>query len=175
MGFWCISALLIITYEAIQSPWLIGDGLNMLTVIRHVLLLLITTLLAACAHPVGQFFSDPLATITDQAEKGDAQAQLYLAHLLEEGAGVARDSKAAASWYSKSSALGNPKAAYGLAGMHLAGTAVPENESMTVRLLFAAAEKGDSRAQVLLGGLFVAGKAKNEFATQLNHIRRQAA
>jgi len=134
-----------------------------------------TMLLAACAHPFGQLFSDPLATITVQAEKGDAQAQLYLAHLLEEGAGVARDSKAAALWYSKSSALGNPKAAYGLAGMYLAGTAVPENESMTVRLLFAAAGKGDSRAQVLLGGLYVAGKAKNEFHTQLNHNRREAA
>jgi TPR repeat protein len=138
-------------------------------------LLLFTLLLAACAHPVGQFFSDPLATITGQAEQGDAQAQLYLAHLLEEGAGVARDGKAAALWYSKSSALGNPKAAYGLAGMLLAGTAVPENEGMTVQMLFAAAEKGDSRAQVLLGGLYVAGKAKNEFATQLNHNRREAA
>ena len=147
----------------------------MLTVLRHVLLLLFTMLLAACSHPVGQLFSDPLETITGQAEKGDAQSQLYLAHLLEEGAGVARDSKAAASWYSKSSVLGNPKAAYGLAGMHLAGTAAPENESMTVRLLFAAAEKGDSRAQVLLGGLYVAGKAKNEFLTQLNHNRRKAA
>jgi len=147
----------------------------MLTVLRHVLFLLFAMLLAACSHPVGQLFSDPLDTITGQAEKGDAQSQLYLAHLLEEGAGVARDSKAAALWYSKSSALGNPKAAYGLAGMHLAGTAVPENESMTVRLLFAAAEKGDSRAQVLLGGLYVAGKAKNEFLTQLNHNRRAAA
>ena len=149
--------------------------MKMLTALRHVLLLLFTMLLAACAHPVGPFFSDPLATITGQAEQGDAQAQLYLAHLLEEGAGTARDNKAAALWYSKSSALGNPKAAYGLAGMHLAGTAVPENESVTVRLLFAAAEKGDSRAQVLLGGLYVAGKSKNEFATQLNHNRRQAA
>jgi len=147
----------------------------MLTALRHVLLLLFTMLLAACAHPVGPLFSDPLATITGQAEQGDAQAQLYLAHLLEEGAGVARDSKAAALWYSKSSALGNPKAAYGLAGMHLAGTAVPENEGMTVRLLFAAAEKGYIRAQVLLGGLYVAGKAKNEFLTQLNHNRREAA
>ena len=147
----------------------------MLTVIRHVLLLLFTLLLAACAHPVGQFFSDPVTTITGQAEKGDAQAQLYLAHLLEEGAGMARDSKAAAVWYSKSSVLGNPKAAYGLAEMHLAGTAVPGNESITVRLLFTAAEKGDSRAQVLLGGLYVAGKAKNEFHTQLNHNRREAA
>jgi tetratricopeptide (TPR) repeat protein len=147
----------------------------MLTALRHVLLLLFTMLLAACSHPVGQLFSDPLATITGQAEKGDAQAQLYLAHLLEEGAGVARDSKAAALWYSKSSALGNPKAAYGLAGMHLAGTAAPENESMTVRLLFAAADKGVNRAQVLLGGLYVAGKAKNEFLTQLNHNRREAA
>jgi Sel1 repeat len=149
--------------------------LNVLTVIRHVLLLLFTMLLAACAHPVGPFFSDPLATITGSAEKGDAQAQLYLAHLLEEGAGVARDSKAAVMWYSKSSALGNPKAAYGLAGMLLAGTAVSENESLTVQLLFAAAEKGDSRAQVLLGGLYVAGKAKSEFATQLTHNRRGAA
>lgn len=147
----------------------------MLTVLRHVLLLLFTTLLAACAHPVGQFFSDPLTTISGQAEKGDAQAQLYLAHLLEEGAGVARDGKAALVWYSKSNALGNPKAAYGMAGMLLAGTAVSEDESMTVRLLFAAAEKGDSRAQVLLGGLYVAGKAKNEFLTQLNHNRREAA
>jgi len=149
--------------------------LNLLTVLRHVLLLLITLLLAACAHPVGQFFSDPLATLTVQAEKGDAQAQLYLAHLLEEGAGVARDNKAAALWYSKSSALGNPKAAYGLAGMLLAGTALPENESVAVRLLFAAAEKGEGRAQVLLGGLYVAGKSKNEFVTQLNHNRREAA
>src|SRR5512133_42510 len=152
-----------------------GDGLNLLTVIRYILLLLFTMLLAACAHPVGHFFSDPLTTITGQAEKGDAQAQLYLAHLLEQGAGVARDSKAAVLWYSKSSALGNPKADYGLAGMLLAGTAVSEDESMTVRLLFAAAEKGDSRAQVLLGGLYVAGKAKNEFVTQLNHNRREAA
>lgn len=132
-------------------------------------------LLAACAHPVGQLFSDPLATITGQAEQGDAQAQLYLAHLLEEGAGAARDSKAAVMWYSKSNALGNPKAAYGLAGMLLAGTAVSENEGMAVRLLFAAAEKGDSRAQVLLGGLYVAGKAKNEFSAQLNNNRRDAA
>lgn len=147
----------------------------MLTSLRHILLLLFTMLLAACAHPVGPMFSDPLTTITGQAEKGDAQAQLYLAHLLEEGAGVARDSKAAALWYSKSSALGNPKAAYGLAVMHLAGTAVPENESMTVQLLFAAAEKGDSRAQVMLGGLYVAGKAKNEFLTRLNNNRREAA
>ncbi|MDA8428378.1 MAG: tetratricopeptide repeat protein [Geobacteraceae bacterium] len=150
--------------------------MNIWSGIRHVLLLLLfTMLLAACAHPVGPIFSDPLSTITGQAEQGDAQAQLYLAQLLEEGAGVARDSKAAAMWYSKSIALGNPKAAYGLAGMYLAGTAVPENESMTVRLLFAAAEKGDSRAQVLLGGLFVAGKAKSEFVAQLNHNRREAA
>ena len=147
----------------------------MLTVVRPVLLLLLTMLLAACAHPVGPFFSDPLTTITSQAEKGDAQAQLYLAHLLEEGAGVTRDSKAAVLWYSKSSALGNPKAAYGLAGMLLAGTAVSDDESMAVRLLFAAAEKGESRAQVLLGGLSVAGKAKSEFLSQLNQYRREAA
>ena len=52
----------------------------MLIALRHVLLLLLTMLLAACSHPVGQLFSDPLETITGQAEKGDAQAQLYLAH-----------------------------------------------------------------------------------------------
>lgn len=147
----------------------------MLTVLRHILLLLFTMLLAACAHPVGPLFSDPLTTITGQAEKGDAQAQLYLAHLLEEGAGGARDNKAAVLWYAKSSALGNPEAAYGLAEMHLAGTAVPEDEGLPVRLLFAAAEKGDSRAQVLLGGMYVAGTAKNEFLAQLNHDRREAA
>jgi TPR repeat protein len=130
--------------------------------------------LASCSFIQKIKFTDPVEEIRKIAESGDARAQLYLAHILDEGAGLPRDGRSAVEWYRKSASQGEPRALYELARLTLSGSVGQGNDAEAVRLLFKAGEAGHAKAQVLLGGMYLTGKGKQEFASQVRHYRKGA-
>jgi TPR repeat protein len=141
---------------------------------RIVLCCVVPLILASCSGISILRFSDPAEEIRKNAAKGDALSQLYVAHILEEGAGLPKDHKSAAEWYRKSVDQGNPRACYALARMMLDSSVLPQNDADAVRLLFQSADAGFYQAQVLLGGLYLAGRGGNEFAAQIKRYKRRA-
>lgn len=134
---------------------------------------LLVVLQPACSHIPG-FRPDPAAELKKVAETGDARSQLLFAHLLDEGAGVPRDLTAALGWYHKSADQGDPHACFELAKLQLSGKSGPHDDKSSVRLLFRAGEAGHTGAQALLGALFIVGRGKEAFASQVKLFRHSA-
>lgn len=136
----------------------------------YFLFILCALLQSACSHIPG-LRSDTVAEIKQLAVGSDAQAQLLLAHLLEEGAGLPQDLNAALGWYRKSADQENPDACVELAKLQLSGKVAAQDGYNAVGLLFKAGKAGNTEAQALLGALFLVGKGKQEFVSQVKLAR----
>jgi TPR repeat protein len=137
------------------------------------LLILWAALLSSCSHFTAISTGRALE-LKRLAESGDAGAQLMYAQLLDEGAGVPRDITAAVGWYRISAEHGNAAACFELARLQLLGKASALTNNDAVRLLFRAGETGDTRAQALLGALFLTGKGNEEFTAQVKKAKGNA-
>ena len=96
----------------------------------------------------------------EQAEAGDAAAQLQVAHYYEVGLGVKQNRTAAMRWYRKSASQGNPDAVRHVARLIMDDLGVADDEAWRTRFykIMISAQEGDSEAQYLLGTFYSEGK-----------------
>lgn len=93
------------------------------------------------------------------ARQGVAEAQMHLARMLETGRGGPAAPAEAADWYARAAAQGHEVAATNLAIMHLEKTAPSPDVNKARDLLTFAADKLDGRAHLVLGDLYLTGRA----------------
>lgn len=116
-----------------------------------------------CDGECSSYIVNSLKTIdslTARAESGDANAQLLLAQMYQNGKGVAKDDAAAIQWYSKAADLGSVEAKYKLAQRYKNGIGINGDDKDTKRA-FAyahnAAELGHPMAQFVVGKMYLDG------------------
>lgn len=80
------------------------------------------------------------------AEAGDAQAQLRLALMYDQGRGTPRDYYSAFVWYLEAAKKGLPVAQHNVGVAYVAGLGVQKNDKEALMWLSRAADKGDSQA-----------------------------
>ncbi|MFU8837160.1 MAG: tetratricopeptide repeat protein [Thiohalomonadaceae bacterium] len=95
-----------------------------------------------------------LATLRNQAELGDAQAQLALGTAYEQGQGVARDLEQALRWYQRAAEQGLAEAQYQLAYLLAEAEISPV---AAAEWMAKAADQGMVEAQYLMGMIHAEG------------------
>jgi TPR repeat protein len=96
-----------------------------------------------------------LADLEPLAEKGDADAQMYLANIYRQGLGsVPRNLKEAVIWYRKSARQGHAGAQTILGAMYQEGTGVSQDYSQAILWYRKAADQGKATAQNNLGVMY---------------------
>lgn len=98
-----------------------------------------------------------IASIRCAAEAGRPEAQRYYATLLENGLGVRRDEREAASWLDKAVKQGDAQAMTRLAFAYLHGRGVGHDNVRGRELLIEAARLGDADAMSNLGAMYGLG------------------
>ena len=98
---------------------------------------------------------DPSAVedLRKQAEKGDAEAQVSLAHLYERGRSMERNPEEAFRWYEQAAAQGHSRALFKLGTFYYQGFGTEENPSKALTYLQKAANFGSIRARRTLADL----------------------
>lgn len=143
--------------------------------VRVCLILLAIGGLAACSsRPNLEEMTE--SEVRDLAERGYAEAQVYIATLYAEGRGVPQDFIEAVRWYrkaarqgrnspnytlglvQKAAQLGDAESQYNLGVIYANGQGVPANYEEAVRWYTKAAQQGSTSAQVTLGGIFGEGR-----------------
>jgi TPR repeat protein len=97
-------------------------------------------------------------TIKQEAERGDAGAQLVLGSYYASGRGVPRDFVEAAKWYRLSAEQGNATAQYRLGACYASGKGVEPDPAETVKWFSLSAEQGYMPAQFRLGLCYAVGR-----------------
>ena len=94
-----------------------------------------------------------------KANQGDANSQFNLALLYENGAGIPRNTKQAAYWYTKAAEQGHVQAQYELGNEYLfsGDYEVPQDYKQSVYWYTKAAEQGHILAQYKLGHMYEYG------------------
>src|SRR5690606_18387618 len=82
-----------------------------------------------------------------RARDGDAAAQTLAAEIYSRGLGVPVDEQAAAKWYGKAAAQGDPHAEFQYALMLIDGTVVPKDLERAYKLMKDAADHGNHLAE----------------------------
>jgi hypothetical protein len=91
------------------------------------------------------------------ADQGNADAQLHLGFMYEDGRGVPQDNAIAASWYQKAADQGNVEAQFHLRSMYEDGRGVPQDNAIAVTWYQKAADQGVALAQEILGDMYERG------------------
>ncbi|MPW62222.1 sel1 repeat family protein [Moraxella catarrhalis] len=84
-----------------------------------------------------------MATLTRQAQSGDAAAQSNLGVMYDKGHGVRQDYQKAIEWYTKSANQGYAEAQFNLGAMYYNGHGVRQNKSTAKRYFGQACDNGD--------------------------------
>jgi TPR repeat protein len=92
------------------------------------------------------------------AQKGDAEAQFYLADMFFGGDGVPKNSAEAVKWYLKAANQGHLNAQYNLGVIYTTGLGVPKNLVLGALWFREASEQGDAEAQHNLGVMYFKGE-----------------
>jgi len=95
--------------------------------------------------------------VTKAAEAGNAQAQLRLAMMYDQGDGVSRSSKTAFDWYSKAAAQGDPESLDQIGMFYEGGEFVNENWDLAAKLYQASAQQGWLQGQFSFGRAYQFG------------------
>jgi TPR repeat protein len=98
-----------------------------------------------------------LKPIADADNSQSAVAQERIAHLYERGNGVPKDMAAAAKWFQKSAAAGNPTAAAHLGRLYRLGLGVPKSPVEASRWSIKGASQGNAVAESNLGYMALEG------------------
>jgi TonB family protein len=85
--------------------------------------------------------------LQQEAERGDAGAQLNLAFAYKDGRGIKQNSAEAAKWFRKSAEQGNPRAQFELGKLYEQGTGVTQDYAEAMRWYRKAAEQVLTKAQ----------------------------
>ena len=131
----------------------------------------LTALLALylCLPVTGAEKAKPLPkdipSLTELAEKGDANAQNELGVRHYSGQGVKKNFNEALKWFTKAAAQEHPKAQYNLGVLCEKGEGVIENDKEAVKWFTKAAAQGFAKAQADLGSMYFIGKGvkQNKF------------
>jgi TPR repeat protein len=100
-----------------------------------------------------------VAALTQQAQNGDAAAEVKLGSLYDAGGnGVARDYTQAMQWYQKAADQGNLTAKYDLAMMYFNGKGMAKDFNKAASLLQDPANGGLPAAQYRLGYMYAHGQ-----------------
>ena len=92
-------------------------------------------------------YADALPVFKQQAEGGDAEAQLDLGRAFAEGHGMKRDVASAAVWYRKAAFQGHPEAQLRLGQLYADGQGVPRDDFQAYVWFSAAARGGNASAK----------------------------
>ena len=92
------------------------------------------------------------------AGQGDADAQINLGLMYQNGWGVPQDDKEAVYWYELAAEQGDAKAHYNLGVMYDVGEGVPQDDKEAVRWYTLAAEQEHAKAQYNLGVMYALGE-----------------
>ena len=96
--------------------------------------------------------------LRQQAEQGDADAQVELGVMYSSGQGVPEDAPEAVRWFRAAAEQGNAIAQANLGLMYASGRGVTEDVSEAAFWLRLAAEQGDADSQVKLGIIYATGR-----------------
>lgn len=99
-----------------------------------------------------------LAAIAQQAQRGDAAAQLQLAAFYSRGEGVEKNYPESARWLTLAAQQNNTAAQGILATMYYEGVGVPQDYTQAARWARTAAMQGDTTGQSVLGMMYFEGK-----------------
>ena len=115
--------------------------------------------------------------LSDQAERGDARAQVYLGLMHFNGTGVAEDDAASFDWFRRSAEQGYAEGQFQLGFMYAFDYGVPADETAPMeraaQWFRAAADQDHADAQYNLGLLYLAGSGVvMDEAEGLRWIRR---
>ena len=128
---------------------------------RLVLLMAMAGLAAACGGPQSlpkrYAASAENAEVMAMAEAGDADAQLALGQMFEDGRGGRPDYAAAADWYGRAARQGLPLAQYRLGQLYERGLGVPQDYAVAASWYRRAAEQGLDVAQFQMGYFYEKG------------------
>ncbi|MCX7835590.1 MAG: serine/threonine-protein kinase, partial [bacterium] len=103
-----------------------------------------------------------LQPLIKRAENGDADAQIQLGKLYEEGKDVQQNYKEAVKWYRKAAEQGNADAQNELGWMYSEGRGVPQDDAEAVKWYRKAAEQGHATAQYNLGWMYEQGRGVSQ-------------
>lgn len=103
-----------------------------------------------------------LERIYDQAQRGDAESQCWLARQYESGScGLCKDDPLAVVWFKKAAEAGRAEAQFALGMRCFFGLGVPQDLGQAVFLLHKAAQQGHAEAQYRLAGCLEDGLGVN--------------
>ena len=109
------------------------------------------------------------------AEFGNADAELALGWLYENGKGVGRNYSEAVKWYRKAADQGEPVAQGNLATMYYNGHGVTRNYSEALKWFHKAADQGNTAAYSWLGSMYYSGQGTSRnYAEALRWFRKAA-
>ena len=109
------------------------------------------------------------------AEQGNANAQVYLGFMYDEGEGVSQDDGEAVRWWSRAAEQGYAAAQRILGGLYREGEGVPQDYGEAVKWFRRAAEQGDAFAQFYIGFAYHNGKGvPQDYGEAVKWYRRAA-
>ena len=114
--------------------------------IKSTLLFVALAVMLVCGVTVSTGHVDNFSEIERLANQGDADAQVSLGEMYDEGKGVEQDHAKAAYWYEKAADQGNMHAQLYLGMAYYHGTGVPQDKQKGCTLFKAAAEQGHRAA-----------------------------
>ena len=120
-------------------------------------------------------FGEENDELLNKAKAGDADAQVSLGFMYDNGIGVAEDDVEAVKWYRKAAEQGNAKAQNNLGVMYEKGKGVAEDDAEAVKWYRKAAEQGDANAQHNLGVMYDHGEGVAQDAAEATRWFRKAA
>ena len=116
-----------------------------------------------------------LEALTFAAKEGSAKAALAVGNRFFEGTGVAQNTEAAISWWSKASSLGSPEASYNLGVAYLNGNGIDKDIPKAIAAFSLAAEHDISDAHLALGIMTLhEAKSPADYRQAGEHFERAA-
>ncbi len=116
-----------------------------------------------------------ISHLRQQAEQGDAAAQVALGFLYEIGHGVPQDYAQALVWYRRAAEQGDAAAQLTLGLMYEKGRGVPQDYAQAFAWYRKAAEQGDADAQFEISAMYFAGRGVPQDDAQAAIWLRKAA
>src|ERR1700694_4045485 len=110
-------------------------------------LLILSTATQVAAQATNRPSPVDAAALIQQAEQGDAQAQVYIGLMYATGEGVRKNEAEAVRWYRQAAEHGHAAAQFFLGSMYNSGQGVPKDEVEAIRWYRRAADQGYANAQ----------------------------
>ena len=109
------------------------------------------------------------------ADQGNANAQLVLGWLYEDGNGVRQDYNEAAEWFRKAADQDHAGAQSSLGAMYESGKGVRQDYAEASKLYKKAADQGDAHAQFRLGVMYQEGNGVRQDYAEASKLYKKAA